>query len=85
MALQLGITKGGPTHLFGSYKPLKIRSTPNRLKASIGHDEVAYRPKLDRTLDSKSFSYIREMPPAPHTLPTVARVPRGAGSYCRHG
>lgn len=71
-ALQLGIFKRGPKHLFTSYRPIKLGSAINRLEGSVVHHETMLRAELDGSFAGPTFSYRKEI--SPHFLALSLRA-----------
>ena len=74
VVLQMGILKGGPTHLFNSYRPSKMGSSFSRLFAGVVHDDVVTRGESLSTWCGRLFSYRKELCPAYMALAARAAV-----------
>ena len=61
--LQLGIYKSGLTHLFQSYRPIKLASAANSMQAGVVQHEVNFRAEVDGSWAGNTFSYRKGLSP----------------------
>ena len=70
--LQLGIYKSGLTHLFQSYRPIKLASAANSMQAGVVQHEVNFRAEVDGSWAGNTFSYRKGL--SPQYLALAARA-----------
>ena len=70
--LQLGIYKSGLTHLFQSYRPIKLASAANSMQARVVQHEVNFRAEVDGSWAGNTFSYRKGL--SPQYLALAARA-----------